>query len=130
MSSINKKWFGPRKPKLIYYCLSLERTQQRRRKTLQETAISFAASETSVTQLVDDVFNVNIEEANILSGNISSTLKLIQKYFSPTEHKSITCLLTDKIQLDGASKLTGIKNESVSRYRMLNNKNKNFEELD
>ena len=105
LSAINKKWIGPRKRKLIDYCVSSERTQQRWTKTLQETTISLATSETSVTQFVNDIFNVNRKEDNILSKNISSTLKLIQKYFSSSKHKSIACLLTDKIQLDISIKI-------------------------
>ena len=59
----------------------------------------------------------------ILSENISNTLKIIQKYFSPIEHKIIACLLTDKISLDRAVTLTGINSYCISKYRYLKNKN-------
>ena len=82
-----------------------------------------------MSQLVDDVFNVDKIENKILSENISSALQIIQQDFSKTEYNSIACLLTDKISLDKASQLSGIKKSCISRYRNLKNKNKIFIEL-
>ena len=59
----------------------------------------------------------------ILSENISNALKIIQKYFSPIEHKRIACLLADKISLDRAVELTDINSYCISKYRYLKNKN-------
>ena len=129
LSYIGKRWIPPRKRKLIDYSISSERTQQRRRKELRETVNSLAVSETSVSALVDSTFEVNKLEDKILSENISNSMEIIKKNFSPEEYKSIACLLTDKIPLDRAFQLTGIEKSCISRYRTLKNKNKIFEEL-
>ena len=79
---------------------------------------------------MDNAFNVNKTEDNILSENILSTMQVLQKHFRPVECKSIDCLLTDNISLDRASQLTGITKKNISRYRNLKNKNKIFEEFE
>ena len=68
-------------------------------------------------------FNIYKAEDMILWENISNTLKITQKYFSPVQHKRIACLLTDKISLDRAVELTGINSYCISKYRCLKNKN-------
>ena len=87
---------------------SSERTQQRRKKELLQTANILAGSETSLRELVDNTFNVNKAEDNILSENILSTMQVLQTNFRPVECKIIGFLLTDNISLDRASQLTGI----------------------
>ena len=120
----NKKRINQKeKRKIKDYSISSERTQQERRKKLRQTANLLAGNETNVPELVDDVFNIYKAEDMILSENISNTLKIIQKYFNPIEHKIIACLLTDKISLDRAVTLTGINSYCISKYRYLKNKN-------
>ena len=96
LSYIGKRWIPPRKRKLIDYSISSERTQQRRRKELRETVNSLAVSETSVSALVDSTFEVNKLEDKILSENISNSMEIIKKNFSPEEYKSIACLLANR----------------------------------
>ena len=79
---------------------------------------------------MDNTFNVNKTEDNILSENILSTMQVLQKHFLPVECKSIGCLLRDDISLDRSSQLTGITKKNISRYRNLKNKNKIFEEFE
>ena len=78
---------------------------------------------------MNDVFNIDKIEDKILSENISNTMQIIQQHFRPTEYKSIACILTDKISLDRASQMTGIKKSCISRYRNLKNKSKIFAEI-
>ena len=73
--------------KLIDYFISSESTQQKRRNKLRDTVNLLAGSETSVPKLVHDVFNIDKTEENVLSENISNTLKIVKKYFSPVQHK-------------------------------------------
>ena len=118
-----KKWNDKQKRKLIDYFISSQSTQQKRRKKLLDTVNLLAGSAASVPKLVHDVFNIEKTEENVLSENISNTLKIVKKYFSPVQHKRIGCLLTDKLSLDRAVELTGINNSSISKYRNLKNKN-------
>ena len=117
-----KKWNDKQKRKLIDYFISSESTQQKRRKKLRDTVNLLAGSETSVPKLVRDVFKIDKTEETALSENISNTLKIFKKYFSPVQHKRIGCLLTDKFPLDRAVELTGINNLSIFKYRNLKNK--------
>ena len=80
--SINQKEKRKRKD----YSIPSERTQQERRRKLRQTANLLAGNETNVPELVDDVFNIYMAEDMILSENISNTLKIIQKYYSPIQH--------------------------------------------
>ena len=80
---------------------------------------------------MDNTFNVNKTEDNILSENILSTMQVLQKHFRSVGCKSIGCLLTDNISLDRASQLTGIiKKKNISRYINLKNNFFFFEEFE
>ena len=127
---MNKKYDSKQKRKLIDYSISSESTKQKRRKKLRDTTNLLAASETSVPELVDDVFNVYKAEEKILSENILRTMQVIQQHFNPVEYKSIGCLLTDNISLDRASQLTGITKRNISRYRNLECRNKIFKKFE
>ena len=74
---MNKKCDHKQKRKLLDCSISSESTQQKRRKELRDTANLLAGNETSVPELLDDVFNVYKAEEKILSENISNTLKII-----------------------------------------------------
>ena len=97
-----KRIVQKRKRKIKNFINSSEINQQRQKKELLQTANTLAGSETSLRELVDNTFNVNKTEDNILSENILSTMQVLQKHFHPVECKSIGCLLTDNISLDRA----------------------------